>query len=129
MNVIANISTSRSDDQLESGLYETANWTVNGVQGVVLCEVASLRLAIEKAGQFAAMGREVVALMRRRPPEIVVLPAQVRKLTNLLPASQVASGSRVAVFTIETADNSNGSLPRLKPNGAVHRAAAASGVT
>ena len=75
-------SSGRSNEHLQSILYETANWTVNGVHGVVLCEVASLRLAIDKAAQFAAMGREVVALMHRRPPEIVVLSGQVRKLAN-----------------------------------------------
>src|SRR5580698_4278647 len=66
--MVAETSTCSSDGQLESILDETANWTVNGTHGVVLCEVASLRLAIAKAAQFAATGREVVALMRRRPP-------------------------------------------------------------
>jgi hypothetical protein len=83
-NMVAEGSTSRSDEQLEFILHETANWTVNGSQDVVLCEVASLRLALDKATQFSARGREVVALSRRCSPEIVVLSDQIRKITNRL---------------------------------------------
>src|SRR5476649_1324126 len=80
--MVAKTSTLRSDGQLTFLLHETANWTVNGGQGAVLCEVASLRLAAEKAVEFALLGREVVTLMRRRSPEIIVLSDQVRILTN-----------------------------------------------
>jgi hypothetical protein len=80
--MVAERSTSRGDEQLEFILHETANWTVNGSQGVVLCEVASLRLALDKATEFSARGREVVALIRRCSPEIVVLSDQIRKITN-----------------------------------------------
>jgi hypothetical protein len=115
--MIVRFSTCRGDEQLECGLYETANWTVNGVQSVVLCEVASLHLAIEKAAQFAAMGREVVALKRKHPPEIVVTPGQVRRLTNLLARSQ----PHVSVLINNKVDGFNRDLPGLMPNGAVHR--------
>jgi hypothetical protein len=123
--MVAETSTRRSDEKLESILYETANWTVNGVQGVVLCEVASLRLAIEKAAQFAARGREVVALIRGRPAEIVVLSGQVWKLTNLEVESQTPPWPRVAAFTSETANDFDGPLPALMPSGAVYREAMA----
>jgi hypothetical protein len=83
-NMVAEKSTSRGDEQLEFILHETANWTVNGSQGVVLCEVASLQLALDKATQCSARGREVVALIRRCSPEIVVLSDQIRKIANRL---------------------------------------------
>jgi hypothetical protein len=86
--MVAMTSNRRSDEQLELILYETANWMVYGGQGLVLCEVVSLRLAIEKAAGFAARGREAVAVVRRPPPEIVVFSGQLRKLTNLLSESQ-----------------------------------------
>jgi hypothetical protein len=78
--MVAKISNRRGDGQLRSILHETANWTVNGRLGVVFCEVASLRLAIDRAVDFAAKGREVIALVRRRPVEIVVFYGQVKKL-------------------------------------------------
>jgi hypothetical protein len=89
-------------------LHEAANWTVNGVQGAVLCEIASLRLAIDRAMEFAALGREVVTLMRRRSPEIIVLSDQVRMLTNHLLRSLGSSGRHVAVYMNETNDGFGG---------------------
>jgi hypothetical protein len=81
--MVAAQSNRRSDGQLGLILYETANWTVNGRQGVVFCEVASLRIAIDEALEFTARGHDVVALVRRRPAEIVVFSGQVRKLEDL----------------------------------------------
>jgi hypothetical protein len=123
--MFAEASTRRSDEQLESILYERANWTVNGVLGVVPCEVPSLRLAIENSAQFAARGRGVVALIRGRSAEIAVLSGQVRKLTNLEVESQISPWPRVAVFTSQTADDFDGPLPALMPNGVVYREATA----
>jgi hypothetical protein len=80
----AKIPNRRTDDHLGLILHETANWTVNGRNGVALCEVASLRLAIDKAANFTAMGRQVVALVRRRPVELVVFAGQIQKLTERL---------------------------------------------
>jgi hypothetical protein len=125
MNMVAEAFTRRRDEQLESIHYETANWTVNGVQGVVLCEVASLRFAIEKAAQFAARGREVVELIRGRPAKIMVLSGQVWKLTNLKVKSQTSPWPHVAAFTSETADDFDDPLPALMPNSAVYREAEA----
>jgi hypothetical protein len=116
--MVAVSSSRRSDEHLQSILYETANWTVNGAQGMVLCEVASLRLAIEKATQLAAKGREVVAFMCRRPAEIVVLSGQVRKLTNLLVESRISSSPGVADFLSKAVNGFDISLPVLMPNGA-----------
>jgi hypothetical protein len=96
-------STRRSDEQLELMLYEVANWTVQGVQGVVLSELASLRLAIERAVEFATREREVIALMHRRPPEIVVLSDQLQKLKDLLVQSPATPTPLVAVSANETA--------------------------
>jgi hypothetical protein len=123
--MVAETSTRRSDEQLESTLHETANWTVYGLQGVALCEVASLRLAIEKAAQFAAMGREVVALMHRRPPEMVVLSGQARKLMNLLVESQVSSSPFVGAIISRTVNGSDRPPPVLMPNGAAYHEATA----
>jgi hypothetical protein len=121
--MVAETSTRRTDEQLESIFYATPNWTVNGIQGVVLCEVASLRLAIENVAQFAARGREVVALIRGRPVEIVVLSDQVRTLTTRGIEAQISPWLRIAVFTSETADDLDGPLPALMPNGVVYREA------
>jgi hypothetical protein len=86
----AEISNRRSDGQLGLILYETANWMVAGPQGMVLGEVASLRIAIEMAEDFTAVGREVVALVRGRPTEIVVFSGQAWKLTDGLSEPEVA---------------------------------------
>jgi hypothetical protein len=98
---------------------------VNSVQGMVLCEVASLRLAIEKAAQLVAKGQEVFALMRRRPPQIVVLSGQARKLTNLLVESRVSSSQCVAAFINKAVKGFEIDPPVLMPNGAAHHEATA----
>ena len=81
--MVAGTSTRRSDGELEFILHETANWTVMGVQGRVLCEVASLRLAVD---EFEALGHkgQVSALIRVRPVKIMVFPGQILKLANYL---------------------------------------------
>jgi hypothetical protein len=123
--MVAEPSTRRTDEQLESILSETANWIINGVQSVVLREVAILRLAIEKAARFDARGREIVAFMRGRPAEIVLLSGQIPKLTNLEVESQISPWPRVAASASEIADDFDGPSPALRPNGAVYREAMA----
>jgi hypothetical protein len=108
--MVAMTCTRRSDEQLACMLYDTANWIMNGDQGVVLCEVASLQLAIEKAVEFTFLGREVVALMRRRSPEIVVLSDQIRKLTNCPRQSLGLTGPHVAGPVNEIAE---GGVPSI----------------
>jgi len=120
--MIPEIITCRRDKQLEFILYETVNWTVNGAHGVAFHEVASPRLAIEKATQLAARGREVVAFTRTRPLKLGA-PDQVRKLTNLLVESLVSPWPRVAAVIIDTADGYDDPLSALMPNGAVYREA------
>jgi hypothetical protein len=56
--------TRRSDEQLTCMLHETANWTVTGPEGAILCEVASLHCAVENAVEFGALGHRIVALVR-----------------------------------------------------------------
>jgi hypothetical protein len=87
--MIAAYSNRRNEGQLGLILYETANWRVVGPQGVVLCEVASLRIAIDKCAELAARGSQVVALVRKRHPEIVVFSQQVRMLMNCLADGEV----------------------------------------
>jgi hypothetical protein len=115
--------TRRADEQLESILYESANWTVNSVQGVVLCEVASLRLAIENAAQFAAHVPEIVALMCRGRADIVVSSGQAGNFPSLPVEPQVSQWPRVTAVIIETADGYHGPLLALMSNGAVYREA------
>jgi hypothetical protein len=98
-------STRQSDQQLQAILHETANWTVYGVHGVVLCEVASLKLAMQKTAELTARGREVVALMRRRPPEIVVLSGQVTQLANRLSEQRDVRGIQAGNKTVGEFDD------------------------
>jgi hypothetical protein len=65
-------------------LHETENWTVNGPDGKILCEVASLYRAVEQAVEFGALGHQIVALVRCRGPKIVVFSRQMHKLVDQL---------------------------------------------
>jgi hypothetical protein len=76
--------TRRSDERLTCMLHETANWTVTGPEGAILCEVASLHCAVEQAVEFGALGHRIVALVRGVPPVVVVFSAQIRKLIDQL---------------------------------------------
>ena len=81
--MVAETSTRRSDGELEFIIHETANWTVMGFQGRIFCEVASLRLAIEKFETLGHMG-QISALIRVRPTKIMVFPGQILKLADYL---------------------------------------------
>jgi len=76
------IATRRSDAQLGLIMHETANWSVKGPGGAVLCEVASLCCALERAEELTALGCPVIALGRARHPEIVVLSGQMRRMRD-----------------------------------------------
>jgi uncharacterized protein YbjT (DUF2867 family) len=65
-------------------LHETANWTVSGLAGGRLCEVASLHCAVEQAVELGALGHRIVALVRGTPPVVVVFSGQIRKLIDQL---------------------------------------------
>jgi hypothetical protein len=114
--MVADASTRGSDEQTEFKLCETANWAVNGVNGVAFWEVASLRPALGKAVHFAD---------RRGQPELAVLPGQNWKLTNFEFESRMSPLPRVAAFTSEAADGCDGPLPALMQNGTIYREATA----
>jgi hypothetical protein len=78
--MIDRTSTRRSDEHLASILHETQNWTVNGPDGKILCEVASLQCAVVRAVELEALGHHIVALIRKRAPEIVVFSGQIGNL-------------------------------------------------
>jgi hypothetical protein len=119
MNMIAETSTRRGDEQPELTRHYGK---LDEERRFVLCRVSPARN--EKATQFAAHGREVVALTGTRPPEIAVSSGQVQKLTNLLVEFQVSPWPRVAVVIIDTADGCDGPLLALLLNGAAYREAA-----
>jgi hypothetical protein len=73
-----------SDEFLRSVLHETANWTVNGPNGQILCEVASLHCAVEQAVEFGALGHGIVALVHDGDPKIVLFSGQIRTLVDRL---------------------------------------------
>jgi hypothetical protein len=78
-----------SDDQLAAILNETGNWVVRGQQGQVLCAAASLGLALQRSGEYAASDAIVVAISRLPPAEeILVLPDQIKRLRHLVAAVQ-----------------------------------------
>jgi hypothetical protein len=95
--MVAEISNRRSNAQLESILYETANWTVNGRGDMVFREVASLQMALDCADECQVSGHEVVALVRKWPAEIVVFSGQVRTLTERLAAREAVLEVRHAL--------------------------------
>jgi hypothetical protein len=72
----------RSDEELAFILHETARWTVKGQRGTVLCEVASLRCAVERAVELGAIGHRVIAFVRGSPSEIVVFSTQIQRLAS-----------------------------------------------
>jgi hypothetical protein len=72
----------RYDEQLAALLDKAGSWTVNGARDTVFCEATSLRGAIERAAELAARGREIVAVVHRPRPEIVVFAGQLQRLTN-----------------------------------------------
>jgi hypothetical protein len=122
-NMVAETSICRGDEQQKSPRYQTVNWTKYSVRDVVLCSVVSLLFAIKKAAQFSAHGPEVFALMCRGRAEVVVLSGQAWKFPNLTDESQVSHWPRVTAVIIEPADDCDGALSALMPNGAVCREA------
>jgi hypothetical protein len=95
--MVATTSDRPSNGQLERILYETANWTVNGFQGLIFCEVASLRLALDRASELSSRGKRVVALVRKRPTKTVVFSAQFRTLEDHFSEPLVSPISVVAM--------------------------------
>src|ERR1700722_14779140 len=88
------VSNHRGFEPLYLILNETANWTA--VHGMVRCETASLRMALDKAMELALTGSEVDALVRRGSSEIVLFSDQIRELTNYLAEPEPRPEPRVA---------------------------------
>jgi len=77
-----NLGTSyRTDQDLTAMLYETANWSVRGQQGNILCMAASLKRAIERTDAFSSSGAIVTGLTRP-VGDIIVPPDQIRRLKH-----------------------------------------------
>ena len=97
--MVAKIARRRGE---QSGLirHEIASRTMIGVRGVALHEAAGS----DSACRFAAMGREVVALVRRDPTEIDVVPNRVG--TSMRPpfGSRYYPASGVAAAAGKAAD-------------------------
>jgi hypothetical protein len=73
----------RTDSQLDAILCETGHWIVN-VQGQALCFAASLRMAIDRAWDFAASGAVVTTLARLPFDNIVVPLEQIDRLRKVI---------------------------------------------
>jgi hypothetical protein len=76
--------SNRTDEQLYQALCETADWTVNGRAGQVLCVAPSLRLAVDRAQDHAASGAIVVAICRLPQDNIVIFAEQLARLRRLI---------------------------------------------
>ena len=73
----------RSDEQLDTILFETAIWTINGPGGRVLGNAPSLRHALDTAASFTASGTVVATLCRMPADNIIVFPPQTKRLQKL----------------------------------------------
>jgi hypothetical protein len=71
----------RTDWDLTAMLYETANWSVRGRKGNILCVAASLQRAIERTDAFSASG-VIVTRLTRPVGDIIVLQDQIRRLKH-----------------------------------------------
>jgi hypothetical protein len=77
------ISSRRSDEQLEAILYEACHWVVNGTHGQVLCSAASLSRAMDRAEQYAASDAVVIAICRQPLDNIIVFERQIERLRRM----------------------------------------------
>jgi hypothetical protein len=76
-------SSYRNDEQLYVALCETGEWTINGRGGQVLGVAPSLRLAVDRAEDYAEGGATVIALCRLTD-NIIVFAEQVDRLRLLI---------------------------------------------
>jgi hypothetical protein len=74
-------TTYRTDWDLTAMLFETANWSVQGQQGNVLCMAASLQRAIERTDALSSSGAIVTGLTTSGG-DIIVPPDQIRRLKH-----------------------------------------------
>jgi hypothetical protein len=83
-----------TDEQLEAILSETSNWSVNGRQGQVLCQAASLRRATERAAEFATSGAVVTAICHMPSNDIIVFSEQIARLRKIIAVRELPDGGR-----------------------------------
>ena len=81
-----NASSRRTDEHLAAILDETSTWTVNGVDGEVLCMAASLRHALQKVEDCTSAGQIVTGVGRRPHYDVIVLRVQFERLALLVTA-------------------------------------------
>ena len=75
-------STRGSDEGLATILYATDDWTVNGTRGMVFCDVAGLRSAVQRAAELASAGHHIIAIVRRPPTETNLFWDQIVRLAD-----------------------------------------------
>ena len=80
-----------SDEQLEAILCETGHWVVNGRQGQVLCDAASLRQAIDRSKELSDSGATVIAICRLPSDNIVVFSEQIARLQQKIIVRELIS--------------------------------------
>lgn len=90
--MVSVLSNRRSDEQLEAMLCETGHWVVNGRQGRALCQVATLRQAIDRAAEFSASGAVVIAICRLPSDNIVVFAEQIDRLRRTINIRDLVHG-------------------------------------
>ena len=80
---------SRSDEQLDTILFETAIWTINSPGGLVLGNAPSLRQALDRAASFITSGAVVVAICRMPADYSTVFPPLIRRLQTLCAGREI----------------------------------------
>jgi hypothetical protein len=83
------LSNRRSDEQLETLLFETGHWAVNGRQGQVLGYAANLHQAVDRAARFSASGAVVIAICRLPSDNIIVFSEQIDRLRRSIAISEL----------------------------------------
>jgi hypothetical protein len=73
-----------NDKELLAILDETTIWTVAGDHGLILNVSRSLRAALEKAAFYSRSGVTVGKISRQPSENIMVLPAQIRRLATII---------------------------------------------
>ena len=74
----------RTDERLESILFEVGNWSVNGQRGQPLCVMPTLRLAVDKATSYVASGTLVESLSHFPTLDVIVSAAQIERLRKAI---------------------------------------------
>jgi hypothetical protein len=78
------VSSRRTDEQLEAILDEAGHWAVYGRLGQVLCTAASLRRAINRAHEFGLSGAVLTAICRLPSDDIIIFVEQINRLRGII---------------------------------------------